>query len=274
MALDIQIVSDLHLEFVADKKKLVCFKQSAKVLALLGDTCCVASDEDFDLFKKFIIEIIPLYEHIIMVSGNHEYYNDSKKRNVNTEAIQTMSMCNDKIKNFFKQTSRKLYYLNNSSISMNINNNSYLVIGSTLWSNIPEEKTEIIKEMMSDYKYIYIDDEKGKPRKIIPSDINGIFKTNYRFIKTQIKKAEQFKMKAIVLTHHCPFISLKGPRRKTDTAYMTDCTELIRPPVVLWAWGHRHINEHFKMNNVIMYSNCKGYPREKTEFSQDNIIKI
>ena len=48
MALDIQIVSDLHLEFVADKKSLVCFKPSAKVLALLGDICCVASDDDFE----------------------------------------------------------------------------------------------------------------------------------------------------------------------------------------------------------------------------------
>jgi len=274
MALDIQIVSDLHLEFVADKKSLVCFKPSAKVLALLGDICCVASDEDFELFKRFIMEVLPLYEHIIMVSGNHEYYNDSKKRDVKKENVRTMYMCNEKIKNFFKQTSKKLYYLNNSSISMNINNHSYLVVGSTFWSNIPKEKHEEIQEMMSDYNYIYIEDEKGVPRKIIPNDITSLFKTNYKFIKSQIKKAEQFKMKAIILTHHCPFISSKGVRRKTDHAYMTDCTELIRPPIVLWAWGHRHVNEHFKMNDVIMYSNCKGYPREKTEFSSDNIIKI
>lgn len=65
--LEIQIVSDLHVEFWAHKKIFNFIKPSAPILALLGDTCCVGSDDDFELFKRFIAEIIDKYEHIIIM---------------------------------------------------------------------------------------------------------------------------------------------------------------------------------------------------------------
>lgn len=272
MSLEIQIVSDIHAEFWANKTKFNFIKPSAPILALIGDTCCVGSDEDYSVFKKFIEELLPHYLHIIIVSGNHEYYFSPFKRNTQPTMDNTMSAVDNKIKTFCK-TSNKLHYLHNSSIKLNIGKRKYIITGSTLWSWIPVDQRDRIKKEMNDYQYIYILDGK-KIRHVNPTDISNLYLRNVRYIKSQIIKAKKIGAQLIILTHHKPYLSPKYNVSTRDPAYESDLLELITSPVILWAYGHTHVSDDQNIKKVRVYSNPKGYPKQKTMFNWSSKITI
>lgn len=275
MTLKIQIVSDLHLEFYSEKKIFNFITPSADILALLGDICCVSSDNDFEIFKRFIYEILPKYKYIIMVAGNHEfYYNESKSKP--PDIINTLEYCHIKIKNFFKKTSTKLFYLNNSELNITVNNKNYIILGSTLWSYIPKSCEENIEKLMSDYKYIYTYDKKNKNvRNIKVNDITKLFNKNYNYIKNQIEKNKNTNNKMIILSHHKPYNNKNYNENGFDPAYSSNCLSIINNKIVtLWAYGHCHIYDNAIINGVHFYSNCKGYPYQHTNFNKSEFVKI
>ena len=271
MSLKIQIVSDLHLEFHATKARFNFMKPVAPILALVGDICCLGTDADFDIFKRFIMEILPNYEIIILVSGNHEMYVNDKSVTVN----QTIESIQLRIRAFFKQTSKKLHYLQNNTLKITSGKKQYYIIGTTLWTNIPVNQHDRIEKMMSDYTYIYTTDKtSGKVRKITPQDTCGIFRKSYTYIRLQLAKAAAARATAIVLTHHRPLLKSTYNVLTYDPAYMTDCSALFAKPLVFWAFGHVHEKIDINVHGVRFYSNCKGYPYQKTNFSHDEFITI
>jgi predicted phosphodiesterase len=275
MSLEIQIVSDLHLEFRSDKKVFNVIKPTAKVLALLGDICCTGDASDMEIFKRFIIEILPHYDHIIMVSGNHDpYFNPAKKTAPGKE--NTLSASHTKIKAFFSATSKKLHYLNNSTLKLSVGGKKFVIVGSTLWSYIPKEHQERIEGAMSDYQYIYVSDAKtNKIRSLKASDVTSMFNKNYRYIKGQIDKAAAGNYKVIIFTHHRPYIDKTYDVNSHDPAYKSDCSAIVNPKVVaLWAFGHCHERVDKVIKGVRYYSNCLGYPRERTGFDKTAKVKI
>jgi predicted phosphodiesterase len=271
--LNIQIVSDIHAEFWSSKQKFNFIKPSAPILALLGDICCCGADDDFEIFKRFINEIVPLYEMIILVAGNHEYYYNNGKKPVAPTEPNTIQGINDKIKTFFKETSPKLHFLNNSTIVIPDKKSNYLIVGSTLWSWIPDDQRVNIQDSMNDYKYVYIRDG-ASIRGITAKDISDIHVKNYKYIKMQITKAKKFGYKVIVLTHHKPYISETFDPTGLDTAYESDLSSLLDYPVVLWGYGHTHIADNSVKGKTWMFSNPKGYPKQKTKFNKACNIHI
>jgi predicted phosphodiesterase len=271
--MNIQIVSDIHAEFWANKTKFNFIKPTAPILALLGDICCCGSSDDFDIFKRFILEILPLYEQIIFVTGNHEYYfNPAKKSAIITQS-NTMQGIDARIKSFFKETSPKLHFLNNSTLKLTVKKNTYFIVGSTLWSWIPEDQRKNIQGSMNDYNYVYVSDSK-KIRKITSDDVAALHLKNYKYIKSQITKAKKQNARVIVLTHHKPYISKNYNPATLDVAYESDLSTLFKSPVVMWAYGHTHVADNTTINNITFYSNPKGYPGQKTKFSKDAVVKV
>lgn len=269
----IQVVSDLHTEFHADKQKFDFLKPSAPILALLGDIGCCGSDDDFEVFKRFILEILHKYEKIIFVPGNHEYYFNPEKQTPPTEA-NTMDAIDKRIRTFFRQTDpEKLVFLSNSTITIQTKKNTYRIIGSTLWSYIWEEQYAFVQENMSDYSYIYVMNGK-KPRKITPAEISKLNIRNVKYINSQIKKASEAGQKAIVFTHHKPYYSEKYDKTPILQAYENDLTALFKSPLQLWAYGHTHIADSSTINGVTFYSNPKGYPYQKTNFDAKATISL
>ncbi len=270
---DIQIVSDIHAEFWSMKQKFNFIKPSAPILALLGDICCCGADDDFDIFKRFILEVVPLYEKIIFVSGNHEYYFNPSKRTIVPTYSNTIQGIDEKIKAFFKETSDKLHFLNNSALTVTGKKDTYIIVGSTLWSWIPDNQRINIQNSMNDYRYIYISDNK-KIRKITAADIADMHLKNYKYIKSQITKAKKAGQKVILLTHHKPYISETYDPNGLDPAYESDLSALLDAPVVLWGYGHTHIADNSVQGKTWVYSNPKGYPKQKTKYSKSANIKI
>lgn len=267
--INIQIVSDLHLEFTGDKKKFNILKPSAPYLALVGDICCVADVSDFQIFKNFILELLPQYEHIIMVSGNHEAYTTSRQ----PTKLQTIDACHAKIRAFFRETSKKLHYLQNNTLKIIKGKKLYYIIGTTLWSNIPKEQYANIQSSLSDYKHIYIEDN-NKVRLIVPNDIVTMFKRNYLYIKSQLARAAIDGATAIVLTHHCPFIKPDFGKNKLDYGYYSDCSALFTKNVALWGYGHTHIKDDHQYKGVRFYSMPKGYPMQHTNFDRAKSVNV
>ncbi len=270
----IQIVSDLHCEFYKKDNKLDFITPSAPILALLGDSCCCADETDFDIFKKLITQLIPKFELIIIVSGNHEYFYNGTKTKLNYGC--TMDGIDKKISEFARKT-KNVKYLNNNSIKIVSGKKKYLVVGSTLWSGIPESVHNTIKDCMNDYRYIYIGEEKSKVfRKLTPNDVLNMFKKNVRYIKTQIKKCNDEGYNMIMLTHHKPFISDPDNYGKstTDYAYESDLSSILCSPIVLWAYGHTHIPMNKSIKKTLVYSNPKGYIGERTNYNKSAVVKI
>lgn len=275
--MNIQIVSDIHVEFWNTREKFNFIKPTAQMLALVGDICCCASDEDFESFKRFILEILPLYNEIFMVTGNHEYYfNPSRKVNRPTQSC-TIKAVDEKIKAFFKATSKKLHFLNNNSCKIIINNITYIFAGSTLWTWIPEDQRKAIKDSMNDYSFIYTSgvNPNGETiiRNITPDDVVDMHLKCYKFLKSQVNRAKKLKAKLIFFTHHKPYISDHYDCKSMDVAYESDLSKLFGY-VSLWGYGHTHVADNRIINKTMFYSNPKGYPKQRTFFKRAESLKI
>ena len=270
--MELQIASDIHTEFWGAKAKFNFIKPCAKWLHLSGDIGCCADIEDFNVFKRFILELLPNFEHISYVAGNHEYYfNPSVKKQVSAD--NTMNAVNKRIKDFFKQTSPKLHFLNNSSMKMVINNKKYLVAGTTLWTWVPPARRASIISEMNDYQYIYLDDVAG-PRRINAEDISNLHIKCVNFIKNQINKAKKEDALLIIFTHHKPYIAASHDPTSLDCAYESNLAKLFSPRILLWGYGHTHVADCTNINGTLLYSNPKGYPSQKTRFKRDDVIAI
>ncbi len=271
--MDLQIVSDIHTEFWGAKAKFNFIKPCAKWLHLSGDIGCCADPDDFAVFKRFILELLPNYEHISYVAGNHEYYfNPSDKRPPTVE--NTMSAASKRIRDFFKATSPKLHFLNNSSMKLLINGQKYLIAGTTLWTWIPPtRRAEIINEM-NDYQYIYVETNTHQIRRINADDISSLHIKGINFIKNQIAKAKKEDALLIVFTHHKPYISSTYDPDTLDCAYESNLAKLFSARILLWGYGHTHVADRTMINGTLLYSNPKGYPSQKTRFKRDDIVRI
>lgn len=267
----IQIVSDLHLEFYADKTKFNFLVPSAPILALLGDTCCCASAEDFEIFKRFIAEILPLYEYIILIPGNHEYYFNPPVRYPPTKA-NTLQATDARIRDFCK-SNPKLHYLNNRVLKITMGKKTYSIIGTALWSYIPPEEHARMETTMSDYKYIWVADG-NKIRKLKAADVTSMFMKNTRMIKAALDKARMSNHIPIVLTHHRPYIDATYNVKSFDPAYHSDCSAWLKKPIGLVAFGHTHQRTDQLVNGVRVYSLPKGYPGQKTRFDRTSTVQV
>jgi hypothetical protein len=261
--MNIQIVSDVHIEFWGKRYKYNFIKPSAPILALLGDICCCSTDADFELYKGFINELLPQYEHIILVPGNHEYYFNAVNEHDKPQIKNSMENIDKKIRQFCNK-SKKLHFLNNNSISMKIGLQKYTIIGTTLWSHIPNEMYDKMIEIMNDYSHIFVIDKYNERiRKLHASDVVKMHINSVKYIKNQAIKAKKNNSKLIVLTHHKPYTCEKYDPKTTYCGYETDLKNLMKDPIIFWAYGHTHMHDNISINNIKIYSNPKGYPGQK-----------
>lgn len=260
----LRYVSDLHLEFRSNidhpKLKPLWNLDSSKdelYLALLGDI----GNPYHDTLKLFLDSVSPKYRSIFYVPGNHEYYNDR--------------VLPGRSKNDFDLKLEKLCHRYDNVILMNnsvYNLDGIKIIGSTLWSNIPEEHSYLTSRI-NDYCLI----KKTDHESLIPIDINDTNlwnKQSVDFIEKEIKDASD---PCIVLTHHAPLFSNSKTGQYTanpsylhsenNHAFHNDLSHLMKKPVCAWIYGHTHYTSRFKYNDVIVTTNQLGYRYEDTKFN-------
>jgi predicted MPP superfamily phosphohydrolase len=255
----IQFVSDIHLEFY--KKKDIDLNKwlipSAPYLAILGDLGYPSQL----IFKEFLKKVSEIYTAVFFVSGNHEYYDPTKK---NMDEIDTMI---EEIVGSFDN----VYYLNNKEYEINHN---YVILGTTLWSEIPEDYTKLVSSLIGDYNYIYINN-----KNVTPYEINNIYRQNVLWLEN---KLEEYKNKnIIILSHHLPSYSLvhkkfKGSPINCAFASKLDYLIMKYDNIKYWLCGHTHSYVRNIVNSCSCITNPYGYNEdhqiENAEFSKQKLI--
>lgn len=241
-----QYSSDLHLEFLEQEKEEFedIIKPSAENLILAGDIGYPSQK----IYEKFIEYCSNHFKKVIVISGNHEYYGrimDETEKEIR------------EITNKFPNVS----YLQNECLELP---NNILVIGATLWTNIPETKKSEVKVGMSDYYKIY-----KNPKELISvEDTCEYHKTSVSYITNTIIK--NLNKKIIVVTHHLPSIKMIDKKficNSYNSAFYTYLDHLITKPIVAWIGGHTHKSTTTFINNVFCGVNPKGYPKETSGYS-------
>ncbi|BCS83308.1 putative metallo-dependent phosphatase [Cotonvirus japonicus] len=264
----LRYVSDLHLEFLSNiehnqkLKPLWEFKSSENdiyYLALIGDIGNPFNDN----LSKFLNLTSKKYSHIFYVPGNHEYYN------LNKHHPKTKSQFDEKLRDLCNEFTN-VNIMNNSMFDLD----DVLIVGSTLWSHIPDDCIKYICQNINDYHLI----KKLNPvtnliEKITAEDTNLWNKESIEFLDSTINNTEK---PCIILTHHAPLYSNKETGNYTanpcyvnspnNHAFHNDLTKLIKQPVIAWLYGHTHYTSKFMFNNVIIATNQLGYNHESIKF--------
>ena len=262
----IQLVSDIHLEFPTTYEKMKQIRKKSSIIALLGDI----GYPKHNSYKQFIKDMSLLFEFVIIIAGNHEYF---------TEEYYSV---NDKIENIANQYDN-VYFLNNQRLDLpnNILGDDIRILGTTLWTNYPDKNvTRLYSARISEFKVIDISDGYSKNKKnskkndkndknddadkrlLTSVDLNKLYENNIKWLKQELKRAKSDKKRVIILTHHAPTDYLcvdpdlkqeisNKENRKLQTYYMqfvtnySNCESLFQEPLIGWFFGHTHHNCDF-----------------------------
>jgi predicted phosphohydrolase len=257
-----QIISDVHLEH--QTKPVIFYEKfpneiipiSANYILKTGDILCLLGDighpigETSDKYWEFLTQASVLYKKVLLLTGNHEYYNSS---------IEKVDLfINSELK---RRNLNNVIFLKNKKITIG----GLVILGSTLWSNIPPDKFDRIKSVIGDYKYIH---------GLTYEKIKKIHSTSVEWLTKEIK-ANKYR-DIMVLTHHAPLMSntsdVKFHNDPVRFAYSSNLSKLVSS-VKIWAYGHTHHN-HFGNNwifsggtsKTIMICNQMGYPKKPCMF--------
>nr|QBK91623.1 MAG: calcineurin-like phosphoesterase [Pithovirus LCPAC302] len=246
----LQFVSDIHLELRSYIPVIEPVEPGNTYLALCGDI----GNPCFKNYKDFLSHHSKTFEHILIISGNHEYYSDSN----------TMSDMENKIRSIC-DLFKNVTYLNTDKIIIGRTK----FIGCTLWSDT-SNICEKAKGAMNDYKYIYVKHGKfKKTRKIKPLEISKIHRYMRFWIEKEIKLDNRYD-DIIVLTHHPPSFSMLDINDVYSPCYGSNCEYLLKEPVKYWISGHTHSCKSVEINDINLLSNCMGYPRQNIKGFNEN----
>jgi predicted phosphodiesterase len=278
----IQIVSDLHLEFrEANYQKIL--KPTAPILFLLGDICACGTAPDFKTYMDFIRLIATQFTYIFHVPGNHEYYTSGNNKITHKD---TMPGIDAKIRNFLKEF-KNIFYLNNNTVRLKLGVKTYVFIGTTLWTGVRLKDQKKVQCLMNDYTYLYVPNPKTKDltadqsklwksvRKYNVYDMGKLHIKAVKYLVREIKKVKPSEI-GIVLTHHKPYRS-KDIEDVHTQAYETAILGAIikKPPnIVLWGYGHTHVKDDTCVSDVRVISNPKGYPSQRTKYIDDFVVNV
>lgn len=236
----IQITSDVHLDVTKDV--YLPKDPDANVLVIAGDL-----GKPFQAnFLAFITKVSKAYEHVILVSGNHEYYSSGHTKSQIDEQLVLVA---SKFSN--------VHYLLKETLTIE----GVLFVGTTLWSHIVD--TFKAQEVMSDYTQI-----KKKvgtiKKKISPADSVGWHLEELAWLEATL--AANPSVPTVVVTHHAPsFKSVEAyssETNKVSDAYATDLESLIvaNPQIKWWVHGHIHHHLNYQIGSTYVVANPVGYP--------------
>jgi len=242
----IQVMSDLHLEFHADRGRE--FVKSldptgVDVLVLAGDIGVENPRSDGHL-GSVLGTLCQRYPEVVFVVGNHEFYGSNQE------------WTNQQLA-FYASTFRNLTWLDcKVAVVAGIR-----FVGGTLWFPKPDPKTLTVgKWQLNDYAKI------------------GGFEP---WVYEEHQRCEALLRAAastadVVVTHHIPTRHGITPEYRGSPLnhfFCCDLTELIEeasPP--LWVFGHTHSPMSFTWGSTRLVCNAFGYPREPKAAFRDRLL--
>jgi predicted phosphodiesterase len=282
-------LSDTHHELMKDRVsqqinvKIDEDYAGKRYLALCGD---IGSPFQSN-YESFIRRHAERFDHVFIVTGNHEYYTSKSKQRTIAETDARTKEIADGLAN--------VSFLQCDSVMVD----DILFVGCTLWSKVSGEA----EYLMNDYRRIFVNNGINEDRLTYETQGTRRKRIYLRAGKSRLKASEvhesHLKMRAylketlrttkaekvVVLTHHAPTMEMLSPltpslaanpiEMMTRTCYASDCDDLFVPPVVCWVSGHTHrCVDDVKINGIPSVSNCMGYRGEKTGVCMEKYIEI
>ena len=274
----LQYASDLHLE-LRKVNNIPIIEPVAK------ENCCLALCGDIgnpflETYKAFLDIHTKLYAHILIISGNHEYYTSRSNQHTMTDA--------EKLLYNISRGYGNVTYMNMDAVIIGRTK----FIGCTFWSDI-SHIMEIAEDMMNDYKNIYVENIGMTPTKITTFDglrintkvikegrsqlrskhILALHRRMKSWIQYEIEKHKNDEDKKyddiIVLTHHAPSFKMLDRSDIYSACYGTNCENLMGSDIKYWISGHTHTSKEVEINGTTCLSNCMGYPGQKFTYFDD-----
>lgn len=240
----IQYFSDIHLEFGSKVRHILDkIVKNANICVIPGDIGYPFQSS----YKQFLDGISKIFEHIIIINGNHEYYQlgEQKEKTMNEIKIMTKEICSS-IPN--------VHYLDNSYIDLPCNDTGKIwrFIGTTLWSHI--------------YLRKYTVNDIVNINEFTVENNNDWYKENISYLENSINNS---KHDCIIITHHLPSFNLidkeykSGQYQYYNQCFASNSEHLIKSPVKAWIYGHTHKPSKEMINDVLCVCNPIGYPNER-----------
>lgn len=252
----VQLISDVHLEFQGTHN----ISQSAPYLVLAGDIGVVKENA----YKEFLFSMAEKYEKVFVLAGNHEFYGSTVEKTM----LTMKNICNEHPNLFFLNRTR---YMLAEKVRL---------IGTVLWSDIPEEYRSDIQWNINDYfkitsthitafDYTDIKDVGFLPviisRKITPTDTTTWFEQDVKWIQEEIEDARAKGEQLIIATHHAPVMDCGNSDgeyevRSMAHAFCSSLSHLFGDPVTHWLFGHTHWFYDITISGTRVVNNPEGYP--------------
>lgn len=233
----IALISDIHLDHYKDGTNRFCNEidafaplHPADVMVVAGD---VADGRFPDQYRKLFGKLRQYYEHVIVVTGNHDYYQSDFGRTHHSINLAAGDFSN-------------VHFLVNSYVEID----GKTFYGGTMWYRDDPMNTSY-EHWMNDVRYI-------PGLKTWVYDQQAFFE---HVLSGKLTKGD------IVVTHHMPSWQSVDKQYKTSPLnrfFVCDMEKLIvdRQPA-LWLHGHTHFPCDYKINDTRVLCNPKGYPRER-----------
>ncbi|KVV16427.1 metallophosphoesterase [Flavobacterium sp. TAB 87] len=252
--MNIQYCSDLHLEFLDNRKWVLDNPIDPKgdILILAGD---IVLFKEMHQHQKFFDYVSEHFEHTFWIPGNHEYYNsDITKRS----------------SSFEEQIRHNVTLLNNTVKTID----GVRFVFSTLWSQISTEKQFIIQQSLSDFRVI-----RNNEKRLTVDDYNQIHSECRLFLEETLKN--KTKIPTVVITHHPPtFMNYpeKYANSTINEAFGTEMFNFIEDSEIdYWIYGHHHCNvSDFTIGKTKLVTNQLGYIKyhENEYYRNDAVFSI
>lgn len=228
-------ISDIQLEQYNNKNYYISLPNpnNIDILAIAGD---LGELQYYDKYIQFLDIITSLYNIVILVPGNHEYYNLTIDKG---NKILNDIMNIDKYKN--------LYILNDNYIIIG----NYIFFGSCLWSNLTKH-TKMPRKVSiynNNYNYINIDEWKL----LHNQSLSNIYKI--------IDISKQLNKKLIIITHYPPIndnvLSPRHEGNKLQDLYTNSLHNImLNFNIYIWVYGHSGYNYiDRKVGNTLVITN-------------------
>lgn len=251
----------------------------APILALLGDIGLSFSDE----LRYFLHQQADRFEHVLFLAGNHEFYNrlgcgggvddddDDRPRTVSEQRTWLRQVCQERSNLHFMEKTR-------------VNIGSVRILGTTLWSHVPESMDHKAEQYLNDYHLSYVAEGESPigVRKMRVDDTNQWHRESVSWLEDEMDHAERDGVPVVVLTHHTPsLVGTSDPKydgNELSHCFSTNLTRLLQKPVMrAWACGHTHYNFYIEIKDdnttttttTRLLSNQRGYPGHKALTSYD-----
>lgn len=263
----IQLLSDLHNEFLRNGKERPQHHWSGSIPETDADVIVLAGDIDVGNrgAQWAVSESERLAKPILYVLGNHEFYRYeyySIKENIDRICDGT-----------------DVSFLDTGVFVQD----GVRIIGTTLWTDyevydcVPRDLSMLyINDSLTDHRVIEINvDDVITP--FTPRHALDMHRRELNWLKAQL--SQRFDGKTVVVTHHGPHRVCQHPGfalSEMSGAFHSDLSEIIESnDIAAWAFGHTHANVDQVIEDTRIVSNQAGYPGENvTGFDARFIIEL